>query len=244
MTVTIDNLQTDTGQPAPAGIEAMIYIENTSTFQPQIINGNYLRSNIQDRRFQFTSLEKYSYMLAGSRITIDIATADEVFLYVYNSFTLYELFSQQDESVPSQYHSMYELTASASYITINITDNGYYFFAIDNPHNINYAYSIDLVYHFFKNSMEYYDRCTVNSTSSCVLNVTSGSSDCLLAYTNDPSDGSINYYKLRLLLQEVKRLSEKKHGSLHHGYNTDHYNSSADNSRHSNMRQHLCLYLL
>ena len=36
-----------------------------------------------------------------------------------------------------------------------------------------------------------------------------GSSDCLLAYTNDPSDGSINYYKLHLLFQEVKRLSEK-----------------------------------
>ena len=201
--VTIDNLQTDAGQPAPAGIEATIYVEDKSELIFQTNNISLVGST-HYRRFQLTDLEKYSYMLAGSKITIDITTTDDVFLYVYNSFTLYELFSQQDESVPSQYHSMYELTASASSVTIDITDNGFYFFAIDNPHNTNYAYSIGLIYHFYEYSIEYYDRCRINSTSACTITYY----DCLLAYiNNDPSDGSINYYKLRLLFQEVKHSS-------------------------------------
>ena len=198
--VTIDNLQTDAGQPAPAGIEATIYIEDRNeliirTYKASLVGSTHYR------RFQLTDLEKYSYMLAGSRITIDITTTDEVFLYVYNNFTLYELFSQQDEPVPSQYHSMYELTASASSVTIDITDNGFYFFAIDNPDDANYNYFYNLTYHYYEYSIEYYDRCRINSTSACTITYY----DCLLAYiNNDPSDGSINYYKLRLLFQEVK----------------------------------------
>ena len=204
--VTIDNLQTDAGQPTPAGIEATIYVKDKSELILRT-NNISLIGPTHYRRFQFTSLEKYSYMLAGSRITIDITTTDEVFLYVYNKFTLYELFSQQDEPIPLQYHSMYELTASASSVTIDITDNGFYFFAIDNPDDANYNYFYNLTYHYYEYSIEYYDSCRVNSTSACVLNAITYH-DCLLAYiNNEPSDGSINYYKLRLLFQEVKHSS-------------------------------------
>ena len=108
-------------------------------------------------------------------------------LYIYKDIALYTKFSlKPEEPIPPQYYKMYRFTNTSDSKVIDIVENGFYFFAVDNPHEVEYQYKFNLSLYYYSNA-DYNDSCIIDDTdrTSCMLNIieSQGSSQCLLAYT-------------------------------------------------------------
>ena len=199
--VTLNDLQTDTGQPTDT--ETVIYMVDEGAL---VSHSKDIRSGLFEggpsKKDQLDELEDYSYLLAGSKVTIAITTPKEVTLYMYRNFTLYGAFPIPGEPIPPSYR-VYKLESS-SVTPIDIYEPGFYFFAVLNPHSVSFNYSFNISLYYY-NSSDYNSSCSVNSdveSASCTLNVTK-STQCLLAYVEE---GELDlYYKLHLQYVESNK---------------------------------------
>ena len=168
-----------------------------NAYQETVTGAYYGTIAIGETHTILDMLERYAYYLKGSTIEIAITITEppsdshgEMHLNVFNNWNDYKEFQLSVVGTASK--TVYKIDNTVDHITyasINVTQDGFYFFGVDSTNGTGFYYNFTVTRYFY-NSTEYLYNCTITSTApSCVfaLEKTSvpkkNSQHCILLYT-------------------------------------------------------------
>ena len=191
--------------------------ENLHTIHTEVWSDVYWgHKATRDYYQQLGEFEPYAYLVAGSKIELDInitsspsSQGKNVSLLIYNDFNEYnKLISPGGATARySQSFLLNSTRGQLNRIAINVTDTSFYFFGVHTPNGTGFTYNFT-VHQVSYNDSNLYSPCYLPPGSvSCKLdlNVTrcvSCSKQCLMSYCEANSEAPQPFYPLKI---DIKR---------------------------------------
>lgn len=152
-------------------------------------------------------LENLAYLLEGSTVEIAITITSppsdggDMHLNVFKNWKDYKKFQKSVINTGSS--TVFKINNSLNHITytsLNITQDGFYFFGVDSTNGTEFYYNYTVTRYFY-NATEYLYDCTITSDApSCVFTLEETSAPrgdshhCLLSYTTVGRDVGDPFY--------------------------------------------------